>query len=233
MTIWSFGAVPLWAALLPAAAYLLAIAWLHLCRRPMAVGGFWDLLLLVTGLAGLAMAGPLAILQPAVGGTVWVAVMLLLAVALLLAAVFLAARPRLVVYNITLEQLRPIIAEVVTGLDPTARWAGETAALPGRGIQVHLDGRGAMRTVSIVALGARTSAEGWAEFSRRVREAIRRMRVRRSPWAALFGCGGAALVLAAAWLAIQPQPRPPSPSPPAVPAASGAHHAAAGRPVAA
>jgi hypothetical protein len=231
----SFAAVPLWAALVPLAAYLLGLAAVHLRRRPSMLPGSWDLLLLAAAAAGLVVAGPLALVQPVAGGTAWEAGMLLLAAGLLFAGVLLAARPRLVVYNITPEQLRPVVAEVVTALDPAARWAGETAALPGRGIQVHLDGRGAMRSVSIVALGGRTSAEGWAEFSRRLRQAVRRLRVRRSPWAAVFGGCGGLLVAAAAWLAWPAAAQGPVPSSPparAVPA-SGASHAPAGRPVAA
>lgn len=234
MTTWSFAAVPLWAAILPAAAYLLTLAALHLRRRPAVVAGSSDLLLLAVGTAGLAVAGPLALVQPVVGGTAWAALMLLLAAGLLFAALLLAARPRLVVYNITLEQLRPVVAEIVATLDPTARWAGETVALPGRGIQVHLDGRGGMRSVSVVALGGRTSAEGWGEFSRRLRQAIRGLRVRPSPWAAVFGCGGCGLLAAAAILAFLPAGRDhAAPSPSSPPPASGARHAPAGRSLAA
>lgn len=234
MTTWSFAAVPLWAAILPAAAYLLMLAGLHLRRRPSAMAGSSDLLLLAAGTAGLAVAGPLALLQPVVGGTVWAALMLLLGVGLVFAALLLAARPRLVVYNITLEQLRPVVAEIVATLDPTARWAGETVALPGRGIQVHLDGRGGMRSVSVVALGGRTSAEGWAEFSRRLRQALRGLRVRSSPWAAVFGCCGCGLLAAAVTLAcLSSGLDPAAPSTSSPPPASGAHHDPPGRSLAA
>jgi hypothetical protein len=232
MTTWSFASVPLWAGLLPAAAYLAALAAVHMRRRPLAVAGAWDLLLLAAATAGLAVVGPLALLQPAAGGTPWVVGTLVLGLGPLCAAVLLVSRPRMVVYNITPEQLRPVVAEVVAALDPTARWAGETAALPGRGLQVHLDGRGSMRSVSIVALGARTSAEGWAEFSRRLRQAIRRLRVRRSPWAALFGAAAAGLVIASAWLAGQPASPAAVPAPVTTPA-SGACHDPAGRSLAA
>lgn len=234
MTTWSFAAVPLWAAILPAAAYLLALAGLHVRRRPAVVSGASDLLLLAAATAGLVVAGPLALLQPVAGGTAWAAGVLLLGAGLLFAALLLAARPRLVVYNITPEQLRPLVAEVVAALDPTARWAGETVALPGRGIQVHLDGRGGMRSVSLVALGGRTSAEGWAEFSRRLRQAIRGLRVRTSPWAVVFGGCGCGLLAAAAVLAFLPvfQARAAAPAPSPSPA-SGVRHAPAGRPLAA
>ena len=230
----SFAAVPLWAALLPFAAYLLWLAAVHLRRRPSTLAGSWDLLLLAAAVSGLVVAGPLALLQPVAGSTAWAAGMLLLAAGLVFAGVLLAARPRLVVYNITPEQLRPLVAEVVKALDPAARWAGETAALPGRGIQVHLDGRGAMRSVSVVALGGKTSAEGWAEFSRRFRQAVRGVRVRRSPWAALFGGCGCLLVAAVAWLAWPAVPAAATPPvPPRALPVSGASHAPAGRPVAA
>jgi hypothetical protein len=229
MTTWSFAAVPLWAALLPAAAYLATLAGLHLRRRPAVLAGSSDLFLLAAAGTGLAAAGPLALLQPAAGGTPWAAGMMVVGLGLLVATVVLAARPRLVVYNITSEQLRPVVAEIAAALDPAARWAGETAALPGRGIQVHLDGRGGMRSVSLVALGGRTSPEGWAEFSRRLRQAVRGLRVRRSPWAAVFAGGAAALIGVAAWLAVAAS-RPESPAPPAAPSpVSGARHAPACR----
>lgn len=199
---WSFAAVPLWAALVPLAVYMLVLAALHLRRRPSTLGGSWDLLLLVAGIVGLVVAGPLALLQPVAGDTLWAGATLLLAAGLLFAGLLLAARPRLVVYNITPEQLRPLVAEVASGLDPAVRWAGDTAALPSRGLQVHLDGDGAVRCVAVVAVGGRPGVEGWAEFGRRLRRAVRRFRVRRTMWG-LVPAGLGVLVLAVAvWLAV-------------------------------
>lgn len=192
---------PLWPALVPPGLYLLAIAARHLRRRPTAAGGAWDLGLLAAALTPLVLVGPLELLQAAGVRGPWRSLLPLVLVALVACLAVLASRPRLVVSNITLEQLRPVVAQVAMALDPTARWAGETVALPGRDVQVHLDGRGPMRSVSLVAVGTRTSPEGWAEFSRRVRAAIRRVRVRPSPWAAVFAALGGAFLAAAAWLA--------------------------------
>lgn len=191
----------LWPALVPPGLYLLAVAARHLRRRPTAVGGGWELGLLAAALAPLVLVGPLELLQPAGIRGLWRMLLPLVLVALSACLAVLASRPRLVVTNITLEQLRPVVAQVAIGLDPAARWAGETVALPDRGVQVHLDGRGAMRSVSLVAVGTRTSPEGWAEFTRRLRAAVRRVRVRPSPWAAVFAGLGAAFFVAAAWLA--------------------------------
>jgi hypothetical protein len=197
--------VPLWVLLVPPAAYLMAIAVAHLGRRPIVVTGAWDLTLLATALAAPVVAGPVQQLLPSVIRGPYRPLLGLVGFALAVLTTILATRPRLVVYNATLEQLRPVVAEVATSLDPTARWAGETVALPGRDIQVHLDGRGGMRSVSLVAVGSRTSPESWAEFSRHIRRAIRQVPVRPSAWAGVFAAAAMLLLAAATALALWPR----------------------------
>ena len=216
-------AVPLWAALPPLGVYLLALGRLHLRRRPTAISGAWDFVFVAVSLVGFAVVGPLALVAPATAGPSWTMLMFLLVFTLLAAIGVLAARPRIVVYNITLDQLRPVVAEVTGRLDASARWAGETAALPGRDIQIHLDGRGGMRTVSVVAVGSRTSPEGWSEFSRRLRQAVHRLRVSPSPWSAAFFAAGLLVLAAAVWLAVRGGP---STGPAAAPASDQARPAA-------
>lgn len=194
--------LPLWAAMLPLAGYLLVLAWMHLRRRPCVVSGTWDGVLLAAAIAGLALAGPLALVRPAFGGSGWGWVIMLLLLGLVVAVCILAARPRLVVYNISAEQLRPLVAEVVAGLDPEARWAGASVVLPSRRLQLHVDGTTTMRCPSIIAVGERAALEAWADFSRRLRQSAGRMRVRRSPWAAVFVAAAAAVLAAAAWAAM-------------------------------
>lgn len=229
-------------AVVPLGLYLVGIGCLHLRRRPSLLPGSLDFALLAAGIAGLGLVGPLALLAPLAGGIPSIAgvPVLLAAFLLLMAIAVLVMRPRLVIYNITLDQLRPVVAEVVAGLDASARWAGETAALPARGIQLHLDGRGSMRSVSVVAVGARTSPEGWTEFSRRLRQAVGRLKVRSSPWGGLFaGLGGLLLVIAIALavrglLVSRSMPSPagvPPASRPAASSTSGALHDTPHRPV--
>ena len=195
--------IPLAIAILPLGGYLLLIGWFHLRRRPVLVPGGLDLALLAAGVSGLVLVGPLALVQPAVGTSPWAAAMLVLLGGLIVGVAVLVMRPRLVIYNATIDRLRPVVAEVVSGLDGSARWAGETVALPARGLQVSLDGRGVTRCVSLVATGTRTSNEAWSEFARRMRREVRPVRVRRNPWGLLAVMLGLAILLGgAAWSVI-------------------------------
>jgi len=193
-----------WIAIVPLGCYLLGLAWAHLRRRPLAVSGVFDGAMLAIAVSGLAMVGPLALLMPVTGGSPWSWPVLAVLFALCVAVCVLVSRPRMVVYNITVDQFRPLVAEVVSSLDPTARWAGESAALPERGFQLHIEGNGSLRTVSVVNVGERSSPEGWGEFTRRLRRAVRGLPVRRSPWGGLFAGLGFGLIAVAIWLAIGP-----------------------------
>ena len=194
-----FDSLPLGAAFLPLGIYLLVLGWVHLRRRPLAIAGVWDGILLGASLLGLVTVGPIALVRPAAGGSSWSWPMLILGFCLVVALCVLVSRPRLIIYNISVEQIRPLVAEVASDLDPQARWAGETVALPTRGLQVHLDGDGSLRTVSLIGVGRRSAHEGWSEFSRRVSQASRRLPVRASPWGGVFAGIGAVLVLLASW----------------------------------
>lgn len=204
MNTWNawLDSLPLWAALLPLGGYLLLLAVAHARRRPTVISGTWDGILLAAAVAGLAVAGPLALVRPAVGSSLWGWLIVALVFSLVVAVCILAARPRLVIYNISAEQLRPLVAEVVTALDADTRWAGTTAALPARRLQLHLDG-GAMRCSSVIASGERAAHEAWTEFSRRLRQALGRLRVRPSPWAWAFAVAAVGVFGGAAWAALR------------------------------
>jgi hypothetical protein len=209
-------ALPLWVALLPLGLYLLALGGVHLRRRPLLVSGAWDGVLLAAAVAGLVVVGPLALVQPAAGRSLWSWPMLLVVFGLFVALCLLVSRPRVVVYNITVDQLRPLVVEAVSAIDPAARWAGESVALPTRGLQLHIDGNGSMRSVNVIAVGERTSLEGWTDFCRRLRRSVGRLQVRTSPWGPVFAGAGLCVLAVAAWFALR-QPAVPgaTPGPPA------------------
>ena len=70
----------------------------------------------------------------------------------------------MVIYNITVDKLRPILADVVARLDGDARWAGDSLVLPGLGVQLHLDNFAAMKNVSLKSIGGRQSFQGWKKL---------------------------------------------------------------------
>jgi hypothetical protein len=193
--------LPLWAACLPLGLYFVLLGMAHVRRVPLAISGAWDQTLLAAAVAGFVAAGPLAVVQPAIGTTPWSAMLLVALFVLVVAVGTVVARPRLVIYNITLEQLRPLVADVVSGLDAAARWAGGTAALPTRRLEIRIDGHGPTRAVSIVAGGDRPPAEEWSEFCGRLRRGLGGVRVRTSPWGGGFLAIGGLLLAVAGWLA--------------------------------
>ena len=72
-------------------------------------------------------------------GTKYLWLMFIGLMAICLIMVLLILRPRLIIYNISVDQFRPILAEVVERMDPEARWAGDCLFLPGLGVQLHLE----------------------------------------------------------------------------------------------
>jgi hypothetical protein len=154
-------------ALGPLAVYLLLLGAINLARRPFLVSGARDLAALALALAGLAIVGPFELFLPEesfvhFGAYVWLMVLALYA--LWVTMLILMLRPRLVIYNITVDKLRPILADVVEHLDSEARWAGDSLVLPGLGVQLHLDSYSAMKNVSLKSIGSLQNFQGWKKL---------------------------------------------------------------------
>jgi len=151
-------------ALGPVAVYLLLLGALNLFRRPFLVSGARDTAALGLAVSGFVIIGPVELFFPDqaanhFGSFVW---MLLLAFYYLcVVLIILTIRPRLVIYNISVDQLRPVVADLVDQLDADARWAGDSLSLPAFGVQLHLDPSLLMRNVSLVSAGATQNHLGW------------------------------------------------------------------------
>jgi hypothetical protein len=171
-------------ALVPVGAYALVLAWINARRRPFFTSGGSDLTALGVALSGLMFIGPLELFRPEAatrefGNYIWIFLILFYWLCLLL--VVLLARPRLVVYNISTEELHPVVAEAAGRLDSEARWAGNHLTLPKLGVQLHLDSFDAMRNVSLVSSGGRQNIDGWRRLARELSRSLARIRVRRNP----------------------------------------------------
>ncbi len=171
-------------ALVPISIYLLLIGRLNLGRRPFLTTGTRDLMALAVAVSGFALVGPIQLFLPAAaadyfGGWIWLPLILLY----LFCAVLLSmlTRPRLVIYNITPEHLRPLLENVVSGLDPQRRWAGSSLASPGLGIQLNIESVPSMRNVQLVAVGGDQDLNGWRQLEAALKKAVREMPVPANP----------------------------------------------------
>jgi len=190
----------------PLAAYLLAVAAVNLRRRPTVVSGMRDMAAMGLALVGLVMVGPMELGFPEsaalhlLGSWVWVPLVALYGLCVVL--VLLTMRPRLVVYNISAEELRRSLAEVVTELDAEARWAGDSLSLPRLGVQLHLDSAG-KRNVSLVASGPHQNYVGWQKLHRGLAGSLRKLRVARNARFLFLALAALGLIAILAWLVYQ------------------------------
>ena len=173
-------------ALGPVAIYLLLLGVINLARRPLVVSGGRDAAALGLAVSGLVFVGPMALLFPesvaahfGPAGTKYLWLMFIGLLAICLIMVLLTLRPRLIIYNISVDQFRPILAEVVERMDPDARWAGDCLFLPGLGVQLHLESFGWMRNVSLVSSGPKQDYQGWSRLEAELAAALRSIEV---PW---------------------------------------------------
>ena len=94
----------------------------------------------------------------------------------------LVLRPRLVIHNMTVESLRPILAEAVSELDGDARWVGDSLSLPRLGVQLHIEPFYAMRNIQLVSSGPRQNYAGWKQLELALASSLREVSSPRTPY---------------------------------------------------
>ena len=165
-------------ALGPVATYLVVLGLINLSSRPLLTTGARDVASLAIALLGLIVAGPMNLFlveEAAVLYGAWVWLIMLVAYGLVVLLIVLLLRPRLVVYNITVEQLQPLVAEIATRLDPDAQWAGDGLAMPRLGVQLHLEASPLLKNVQLVSSGPEQSLAGWRQFQVALNADLRRV----------------------------------------------------------
>jgi hypothetical protein len=183
--------------LAPVAVYLLLIGLINLSRRPSLISGTRDAGALAVAMVGLIVVGPMELFFPEAAAArfgPWIWLMLLAFYTLCVVLVLLLSRPRLVIYNINMDQLRPILAELVPRLDTEARWAGDSLTLPSLGVQLHADSLAVLRNISLVAVGGGQSHAGWRKLERALTDALRHLQVGRNAQGVNFVLTGLTLL---------------------------------------
>ena len=196
-------------ALGPVAIYLVLLGVINLARRPLVVSGgatrrHW---------VGRFRAGLRGADGPAfsrerggpfrAGGHKYLWLMFIGLLAICLIMVLLILRPRLIIYNISVDQFRPILAEVVERMDADARWAGDCLFLPGLGVQLHLESFGWMRNVSLVSSGPKQDYQGWSRLGVELAAALRGIEVPRNLAGLMLLSVGNVSILGLAWAIIR------------------------------
>jgi hypothetical protein len=192
----------------PLAIYFLLLGLVNLSRRPWLITGGRDAAALGAAVSGLMIVGPVRLFVPeqamARGPFAWLLILALYVLCVTLLALLL--RPRLVIYNITLEQLRPVLGEAAAALDPDARWAGASLALPRLGVSLYVEPSPAMRNVQLIAAGPRQNFAGWRHLEVALWSGLRQTAVAPNPFGASLILFGLAMISLAAYQTIsQPQ----------------------------
>lgn len=173
-------------AAVPLAVYLLLIGMLNLRRRPFVTSGARDAAAVGIGISGLMMAGPMELFMPHAaaaqyGSLVWL--MMLSFYGLMVSLTVLLMRVRIVAYNVTAEQLRPVLTRIALQFDKSSRWSGDGLLIPAKEIHLHLEPSLWNRSVQLTASGIAQGYEGWNELEAELKKAVATVEVRPN----LFG----------------------------------------------
>jgi hypothetical protein len=169
----------------------------NLSLRPFVTTGSRDTAALGLGISGLMIAGPMELFMPEaaavyLGPSVWL--LMIGCYALCLTLLILLLRPRLVIYNITLEQLRAVLSEVVTELDRDARWVGDSLILPRLHVQLPVEPFSGLKNIQLVSSGPRQSDAGWRRLEDALVPVLRKSAGAPNPYALSFLVFGALMI---------------------------------------
>ncbi|MBI3836495.1 MAG: hypothetical protein HY288_01000 [Planctomycetia bacterium] len=193
----------------PLAIYLLLLGVINISRRPLVVSGTRETLAVGLALMGLVVVGPMQLFMPQeaaarFGGLVWALLFCFYVLSLFLA--IMLSRPRLVVYNMTLDELRPILAETAARLDHESSWAGKALSMPQMRVNLQLENFTPMRNVTLSATPDDQSIGGWRRLAAALRASLDQTKVsNQTHGLRLVLCGLLILLTLALKVAEQPQ----------------------------
>lgn len=167
-------------AIAPLSVYLLLLGVLNLRTKPFVTTGARDAAALGIGLVGFVIAGPMELFFPEGAASrfgAWVWLMLIVFYGLCVSLCVLLMRSRIVIYNISLEELRPILTSVAIRLDKNSRWVGDSLLIPDQKVHLHVEPVGWLRNIQLTAGGNRQSYEGWQALESELGKALKKITV--------------------------------------------------------
>jgi hypothetical protein len=186
-------------ALVPLAAYLVVLAAVHLRPRPTIWTGTTDNGYLAAGLVGLLLVGPMDSVMPysspLPGYYLWMLILLLYALSVTMWN--LVARPRLVIFHTTGDQIRAALAQIMARSEPEGTAAGDSFVFPQAGMQFHLDSYPPLGNVTLAALGEKQSYTGWRRLRSELEQALNAADAPRTYHGYILGALSLALLVCA------------------------------------
>jgi len=151
-----------------------------LSAKPFVTTGARDAAALGIGVSGLVIAGPMELFFPEgaasqFGGFVWL--MLIIFYGLCVSLIVLLMRARIVVYNLSCDQLLPSLKSVAHRLDREARWAGDSLLMPNLKVHLHVESIDWVRNIQLCAGGNQQSYEGWLTLEVELRKELNSLSV--------------------------------------------------------
>ena len=193
----------------PLGVYLLLIAIINLQKRPFVTSGARDAAALGIGVAGLILVGPMELFFPEaasriLGYLVWV--LLLVFYSLCVSLVVLLLRPRIVVYNSSLERVKAMLGDIALKIDPRSRWTGDCLLMPDAQVHLNLESWRLLRNVQLVAVGSSQDIDNWHGLEKRLRQELKASQMTRNSVGYLFLVSAMMLgIVSAVWMIARKQ----------------------------
>ena len=191
----------------PFSVYLFLLGWLHLRKRPFVTTNGRDIAILAVAVSGLMIIGPMELFFPEnavsrFGPFVWL--MLLAFYGLLVSLVSMIVRPGLVLYNVSEDQIRPILSDVLVEMDKP-HWSGENVRLPNLGVHFQIESHPWLRCVQLVSTGRKQNLAGWRALELGLQKSVASVPTRANIFGPFFIVLGATLNLVGViWMCRQP-----------------------------
>ncbi|REK08271.1 MAG: hypothetical protein DWQ37_20735 [Planctomycetota bacterium] len=193
----------------PLAIYLSLLGIVNLSHRPLLISGTRESLSLGLALMGLAIVGPMQLFMPQeaaarFGQYVWL--LLFGFYVLCLTLIIMLSRPRLIVYNISPDELKVALDAAARRIDADAVWVGRTLSLPLARVHLHVENFPPLGNVALLATTDDQSVAGWKRLEASLRESLAETSVTVQPhgfWMLL--CGMLMLAALAFWVVDDPQ----------------------------
>lgn len=173
----------------PLALYLLLFGWLNLSHRPVLINGARDIYALGVAVAGMVFVGPFNLFLPEparirFGFLAWVLVAILYVLCVILLA--LLVRPRLIIYNMTLQQLNSVLTALMDRMGWKYDRSNNILAISHLKIQCEIDAFSPLRNIVLRSTSAEQSYHGWRRLEAALGTEFEGVEVQPNPFGKLM-----------------------------------------------